>query len=386
MTGTNVDAEQQNKVDPHWGEVDKIVAGGWDVVNERIRLTSERLIELAANIYVHRKPAMTMLEQRDSGLLSLNLNTHIDDFVKLVSGFRPPKRSVFELNHPEFRLPFDSVRKEFPSGELLKRHIKAIDSALFALVDAVEAIAERPRMPVPTFEQLATGYIEMARLKGIQSAVQTAASADLSSSALSEVDLFGVGPTAAPIISRIIPPRCVPSTSRITLPAEVSIDHVVAGHLLDRFVMSGKVHFETLADDAFDAALTHIENHAVVAVGATPFHSPKSLCFDNRAFDQSITNTELVIARAIEQGTPLDFTDGIVRFAQGDNLNEYQFETDIIKAFLEACGSTSQAMQATNLLLTNRFKISETFREWLEKRSREYFESLPEYQKRAPKI
>ena len=62
-----------------------------------------------------------------------------------------------------------------------------------------------------------------------------------------------------------------------------------------------------------------------------------------------------------------------------DNLSEHQFEADIIKAFLEAYGSTSLAMQATNLLLTNRFKISETFRKWLEERSRKYFESLPEY-------
>lgn len=65
-------------------------------------------------------------------------------------------------------------------------------------------------------------------------------------------------------------------------------------------------------------------------------------------------------------------------------LGPYQFETDIIKAFLDACGSTSLAMQATNLLLTNQFKISETFRKWLEERSRKYFESLPEYQKHAP--
>ena len=143
MTGTNVEPSvEQTKLDAHWKEIDKIVAGGWDVVNERIRLTSERLIELAANIYAHRKPAMTMPEQRDSGLLSLDLDTHIDDFVNLVSGFRPPKRSGFELNQPEYSSPFDSIRKEFPSSELLRLHIKAIDSALFATVDAVEAMSE----------------------------------------------------------------------------------------------------------------------------------------------------------------------------------------------------------------------------------------------------
>ena len=151
-----------------------------------------------------------MPEQRDSGLLSLELDIHIDDYVNLVCNFCPPKRSAFTLDQPEFSSPFESVRDEFPSGKLLGRHIKAIDSALFATVDAVEAMSERPGMPVPTFEQLATGYIEMARLRAIQNVVKTAASADLSSRAPSDCDLFGVGKSAAAIINRIIPPRCVP--------------------------------------------------------------------------------------------------------------------------------------------------------------------------------
>ena len=51
------------------------------------------------------------------------------------------------------------MSKQRQVSDLLRRHIKIIDSALFAAVDAVEAMAERPGMPVPTFEQLATGYI-----------------------------------------------------------------------------------------------------------------------------------------------------------------------------------------------------------------------------------
>ena len=76
----------------------------------------------------------------------------------------------------------------------------------------------------------------------------------------------------------------------------------------------------------------------------------------------------------------------MVRFAEGDKLNEYQFEAEMINAFHEACGSTSLAMRATNLLLTNRFKTSEAFQAWCEERSRKYITSLPEYQKHAPKL
>ena len=163
--------------------------------------------------------AMTVTEMRDSGLLGLDLDIHVEDFVNLVSGFRPPKPTRFEPNQPEFNSPFDTVREEFPSAELLRDHIKAIDLALFTTVNAVEVMSERPGMPVPTFEQLAIGCIEMARLKGFQRVVETAASSDLSSNAAADVDLFGVGPVAAPIINHIVPPRCVPGKGRITLPS-----------------------------------------------------------------------------------------------------------------------------------------------------------------------
>lgn len=387
MTSTNIEQTRQNEIDARWVEMDKIVAGGWDTVTARIHTTSARLIELAANISTHRKPAMTMVERRDSGLLGLRLDTHIDDFVNLVSGFRPPKRSDFKLGHPEFVSPFDSVRKKFPSAELLKHHIKAIDEALFVTVDAVEAMSERPGMPVPTFEQLASAYIAMAQLKSIQQVVETAASTNLSSSSPADVDLFGVGASAAAIVNRIVPPRCVPGKGKVTLPGDTSIDHVVAASLLKRFVIDEEhIYFERQVDDTFDAAATHTKNHATVAVGSIHFHAPDQLCFDNRALDMPTTNTELVIEHAIKLGTPLDFTDGMVRFAEGDKLNEYQFETDMINTFLELCGSTSLAMQAANLLLSNRLEASETFQAWQEKGLREAMANNPEYQKYAPKL
>ena len=232
MTNIEAGPDQQNEVDSRWTEIDKIVAGGWDAVNGQIRMTSVRLVELAANIHAHRKLAMSMEERRDSGLLDLNLDIHIDDFVNLIAGFRPLKRLEFKLSHPPFDSPFDSVRNEFPSSRLLSAHIKAIDLALFTTVDAAEVLSERPGMPVPTFEQLAVAYVEIARLKGILNVLETVISSNLSSGAKTDADLFGVGLSLAPTIRRMIPPRCVPEQAKITLPESVSIDVAVAAHLL----------------------------------------------------------------------------------------------------------------------------------------------------------
>ena len=379
---TDTDIENSNAE-----TIDKIVAGGWDEVIDRVRMTSERLIEIAANINAHRKPAMTIAERRDSGLLDLRVGLLVDDLFNLIRGFRPPKRSTVQIEQPEFTSPFDSVRKEFPSGELLCRHIEAIDLSFFATVDAVEILAERPGMPIPTFEQLVSIFIELVRLKSILTVVETAASEDLSSGSSADIDLFGVGASAAKIVNQIIPPRCVPGEGRVTLPRQPSIDDVIAGYLLETFVLSkSPIYFERQANESFHAADTHATNHATVGVGSEPFHAPKQLCFDRRALKQPITNTELVIAHAIEMGTPLDFTDPMERLAAGDRLGEFQFEADMINTFFEVCRSTSLAMGATRLLMKNQFKASDAFMAWREKRSMKYLTSLPEYQKHAPRV
>ena len=134
----------------------------------------------------------------------------------------------------------------------------------------VEVLVERPGVPVPTFEQLATAYVELARLGAVQDVVDTAASSDHSSSKQTVVDLFGVGTAVAPIVSQIVPLRCVTGTAKITLPKQPGIDHIIAAHRLDSFVMRGIVYFESKSDDTFDAASTHTENHGTVAVGANP--------------------------------------------------------------------------------------------------------------------
>ena len=330
---------------------------------------------------------MTIEERRDSGLLDLNLDIHIDDFINLVAGFRPIKRSEFELSHPPFGSPFDSVRNEFPSGQLLSAHIKAIDLALFTTVDAVEVLSKRPGMPVPTFEQLAAAYVEIARRKGILNVLETAISSNLSSGAQTDADLFGVGSALAPTISHMIPPRCVPEQAKITLPESLSIDIAVAAHLLGRFVMEREsIYFDSRPDDSFDAASTHTTNHGTVCVGATPFHSPNSFCFDNRALESATTNTELVIEHATQLGVPLDFTDGMVRLAKGDHANEFQFETEMINTFFGSCGSTTLAMKSTNLLLSNRFKPSEAFRVWREKRVNAVVAKFIGRQEHAPNL
>lgn len=378
---TDTDIENSNAE-----AIDKIVAGGWDQVIHRVRTTSERLIELATNIHAHRKPAMTVAERRDSGLLDLRVGLLVDDLCNLIRGFRPPKRYAVQIEQPVFSSPFDSVRKEFPSGELLYRHIEAIDLSFFATVDSVEILAERPGMPIPTFEQLVSIVIELVRLKSILTVVETAASEDLSSGSSSDIDLFGVGPSAAKIVNQIIPPRCVPGEGRVTLPRQPSIDDVIAGYLLETFVLSkSPIYFERQANESFHAADTHATNHATVGVGSEPFHAPKQLCFDRRALKQPITNTELVIAHAIEMGTPLDFTDPMERLAAGDRLGEFQFEADMINTFFEVCDSASLAMGATRFLMENAFKPSDAFNTWCQKRSLERLRSLPGYLENEPK-
>ena len=100
MTSGNIEQTRQNEIDARWVEIDKIFAEGWDAVVEGLRMTSVRLIEPAANIYAHRKPAMTIFERRDSGLLDLSLGIHIDDLVNLIRSFRTPKLSDFKLAPP----------------------------------------------------------------------------------------------------------------------------------------------------------------------------------------------------------------------------------------------------------------------------------------------
>jgi hypothetical protein len=369
-------------------EVDETVAGGWDEVIKRVQLTSVRMLEIAANIYAHRKPAMDIAMRRDYGLLGINLGIHISDFTYFVSGFRPPKRSELELTQSKFSSPFESVRAKFPSAELLKSHIEAIDLAVCTTVDAVSVLSERPGMPIPTFDQLATAYIELARLQGLEDAVETAASVNLTggSHADRNLDLFGVGSVLAPTINRIIPPRCVPGQAKITLPKQATIDDIIAAHLLERFVMNEDyIYFESQTEDSFDAATTHAKNHATISVGTTPFHSPKALSFDRKAFEHAITNSELVIKQAIHQGIPMDFTDEIVRFAEGDKAGDFRFETDMINSFFEVC-ETSLAMRATNLLLKQRFETSEAYQDWCRKRFNERLANNAEYQKFKPKL
>jgi hypothetical protein len=369
-------------------EVDETVAGSWDAVIKRVQLTSVRMLEIAANIFAHRKPAMDIAMRRNYGLLGINLGIHISDFTYFVSGFRPPKRADFLLIQSKISSPFDSVREKFPSAELLKSHVEAIELALCTTVDAVSVLSERPGMPIPTFDQLATAYIELARLQGLEDAVETAASVNLTggSHADRNLDLFGVGSVLAPTINRIIPPRCVPGQAKITMPKQATIDDIIAAHLLERFVMEEDyIYVESQTNDLLDAATTHTKNHATLSVGATPFHSPKALCFDNRTFEHATTNSELVIEQAVSLGIPMDFTDEMVRFAEGDKAGNFEFEADMINCFFEVC-ETSLAMRAANLLLEQRFETSEAFQDWRRKRIEKRLANNAEYQKFKPRL
>ena len=168
MTDLNIEADY-NSVDPQMVAIDEMVTGGWDAVIAPIRTTSDRLIELMANIYVHRKAAMEFEAQRDCGLKQLCLDA--DDFVNLIGSYRPQKRSDFKLDGSQLDSPFELVRKEFPSSKLLRAHTRTIDSAFETTLDAVEVLTEHPGMPIPTFEQLATAYVELARMRGVYNAL-----------------------------------------------------------------------------------------------------------------------------------------------------------------------------------------------------------------------
>ncbi len=385
MIEKGIEIDPQNEGESHWKDIDKIVAGGWDAVREQIRTTTARLLEVAANICVHRKQAIDLETQREYGILGFGLECHIEDFVNLVRGFRPPKRSRYEFNKPQFESPFDTIRKSFPSRELLSTHMEGIDFAFFDILDAVEVLCERPGMPIPTFEELATFFFELSRLKSVQDVMQTAATSDLSSGTHVGEDFFGVGTTLAPIVSRIVPPRCLPGKAKITLPDESTIDHVIAAYLLDRYILlEHECYFERSSDESFDAASTHTSNHGTISAGAVPFHSPSAYCFDNRALDQTVTNTELVIEHAIQLGVPMDFTEGLVQLAKADQFGDLQYEADLIGAFLEAGESPTLTMRAVKLLLDSRFETSEAFKAWHKKRVYEFMGNDPEFQKNSP--
>lgn len=89
---------------------------------------------------------------------------------------------------------------------------------------------------------------------------------------------------------------------------------------------------------------------------------------------------------AIQLGVPLDFTDGMVQLVEGDQAKEFQFEANMISTFFEGCGSTTLAMKSTNLLLSNRFKPSEAFRDWREKRANARHLEFVGRQKHAPNL
>ena len=81
----------------------------------------------------------------------------------------------------------------------------------------------------------------------------------------------------------------------------------------------------------------------------------------------------------------MDFTDEMVRFAEGDKAGDFEFEADMISSFFEVC-ETSLAMRATNLLLEQRFKTSDAFQEWRRERFNERLANNPEYQKFKPRL
>ena len=364
--------------------LDEIVAGGWDEVIQRIYTTSQRLLEVAANIREHRKAAMDWPELQEAGLSEVKVDIHVGDLVRMIGGYRPLKRSQVSAIDSQYVSPFDSIRSSFPANDVMLEYMRSLDLSLHLTVDGVELLVKRPGMPNPTFEQIVNLYLEASRISSIASVLETAALEELSDGPVNGYDLHGVGNKMAKVVKRIIPPRCVPEAARLTLPESPNIDQIVAANLLTRFVMEEScVCYEFAADPAFDAADTHL-NHGTIRAGEIPHHDPGALCIDNR-LHAGKTNTELVIEHTVSLGIPLDFADGMVELAKDEDSEEFRYETDLIKSLFELCDSTSLAMRATRLYLDARFPASEKYNKWARERYHRAIEQLPEYQEFAPK-
>ena len=366
-------------------ELDQIVAGGWTTVLDRVRTTSIRLLEIMANIHTHRKSAMELSKLQETGLMSFNVDEHIDDFVMLITPFTPCDRSAEPCKLAKLCPSPPHVRETFPSDEMLSEHLGAIENALRLTVDAVEIFVERPGMPTPCFDELVSSYIELARLQNLRCAMGAAASEELSSTSYKYGDLFGVGEHLAETVATIVPLRCVPAMGRISLPRGPSLDQIIAAYLLSTCIMRTEVSYE-FVDDSFDASQTNTTDHGTIAAGQIPHHDPDSLCFDNRAVESSSSNTELVIEHAKKLGIPMDFTDGLTSISVGEDSGKFRFEIEAIRAIFTSCDTPSLAMAATRLLLTARVPKSEAYKNWASQQFRDWLSQDPEYLRNEPKF
>jgi hypothetical protein len=353
----------------HWEEVDRLASEGWPGAIEQIRLVSLRLLEIMVNIYSHRKPAMSASELQENGLGSFDLFVEMFDFVNILGGFRPAMPARPTPSPGSFDLSGAAAGATFPSNPLLKKHLESIQRAFLSTVDAVEILAQRPGMPTPSFAQVVNLYVELARLKNIQSALQAAASEILTADVSpNDADLFGVGAQLQQVVNRILSPRCVPNRLKLSIPIDPDLDEILAAYVLANYGLSGGASYDFVAD-SFDASQTHTRNHATISVGTSPYHAPESLCFDKRAIESPTTNSDLVIQHAVVQGVPMDFAEGISRFAAGDGSEDFQFETDLIGAFFKVCDTPTLAMTATELFLEFRFPTSKAYQNGAWKKS-----------------
>ena len=96
------------------------------------------------------------------------------------------------------------------------------------------------------------------------------------------------------------------------------------------------------------------------------------------------TNTELVVEHAEKLEIPMDFTAGLVEMARGDD-HDYRYETTMIEAVFKACDSESQSINVVEMLLADRFPVSEAYRSRNAALRQRALEQDPEYLKYLPR-
>ena len=368
---------------PTGPQVDRIVASGWDGVAETLNMLVDRLLEVAFNLAVHRPNAMPREQINDCGIYSIPLHLHVDDTLYLLKGYRPANLKP-GADKPKLEFAKLQALESNPPDRAIKELLRKIDEAVIITIDAVDVLVKKPGMPSPTPNQLITTYCGLRQLRVCEPLLNTVALQEITPGNDNGEDYFGVGFEMSQRINEIIPPRCVPIEATITLATKPSLDCVIAAFLLSRYVIGGIVYIEFVDDPDYDPSLTHAEHHATIGVGRF-YHCPGSLSFDARTAVGETTNTELVIEHAEKLEIPMDFTSGLVEIARGDK-RVYKHEVDMIEAVFEACESESQSINVVEMLLADRFPVSEAYRSRNAAIQQEALERDPEYLKYLPRV
>lgn len=341
--------------------VDKVVTGGWPDVILGIRQLTQCLLYLIHDFARHRRHVLSAGESAALRLYSLTSDP--DEIAYLLEKFEP---GPIELTPPVQTPRFDLGQgRSLPLGNAEYIGIGESFQATEAVIgSAVGYMVEQPHTAPPTFNELAELYIELARMRNMQVALQTFSMRDLSSPSLPlqqpattpVIDYFAVGQSIAAMLSPMISPHQLAFTTLFSLPENADLDCIVAAHLaaatLDPFNRGWMFRSES-----FDPQSTHSETHCTIGVGE-PYHAPERLCFDSRTFSTDVTNTELIVAYREDLGMDNNFARPLVELVRNSPGEDPQsaFLPSMIRSIQHRSSTASLAMSAISVMLESRFK------------------------------